>query len=236
MKKVKDVVSGFEELDSRMKIPVSEVEVDEQYQRAVRKFTHRRLRPHVWVVNVLDPRTKYLIASEVVEDRDFHSLLRVFRTVERRVGSLEGKILRADGLAVYQMVARKFKMNLYSKTKSEELSFINRIEALHSKLRRSGLRRGKSFYVNVLKIYLELQRFRYNFFVKQDVLGGLTPFERATGYSIKNWKHLIRIAETLAPHAVKPRKARTSKMNVKPSLLALLSHVTEESASPVSLQ
>jgi len=151
-----------------------------------------------YITNVLDPRTKYWLSSNVSEKRDTNASIKALQLALLRF-KFPPKMLVCDGFQGHISAARKVcpESKLVSKTKEEDFSIVNEIENLHSWLRQNGVPRSGTFRsAENLQAYLDLLRIYRNFFCPLEVLGGKTPAQ-AVGVSFSpklGWINLIKLA------------------------------------------
>ncbi|MBI2075788.1 IS6 family transposase [Candidatus Woesearchaeota archaeon] len=158
----------------------------------------------VWVWNVLDESTRFLIANNVTDGRNIKEARQVFKKAKENVSAIPIEII-TDGLPSYSKAIRKeFKSSKQiggtlpvKHTQYESIRenpHNNKIERYHGTAReKDKLMRGWKGNNNSQKL-LDGYRAYYNFVRPHQALDGLTPSE-ASGIKIQNrnkWLGLIK--------------------------------------------
>jgi putative transposase len=140
---------------------------------------------YIW--NILDSRTRYLLASQVTARRDAKTFRRIFRNVMDEA-SMVPKRVTTDGLQTYRNVMRDYKDIEHVAGRSfKDPNNNNLIERANKTLKvrlkameKFGSEEGAKSLADGLRIY-------YNFVRPHAALGGRTPAEAAgIAYGAKN--------------------------------------------------
>lgn len=176
---------------------------------------------NVWVWNVLDESTRFLIANNITDGRDIRDARQVFRKAKNNVSSAPLEVI-TDGLPSYgKAIRREFKVSKQSgnplQTKHVRYESIradphnNKIERFHGTMReKDKIMRGWKGNRNAQAL-LDGYRVWYNFVRPHQALNGLTP-SQASGIDIPNngnkWIGLIKTSHRSIPEK-KPMKRIT---------------------------
>jgi len=150
-----------------------------------------------WIVNILDLRTRYCLASCVFPGRDEHITIEALKSAIQRAKRVPSLITCDE----YQAQIRGIKnllpsAEIDSKSKEESYGHINEIEAFNNLVRRANITRRGSRSLVYLQSKLDLFRFDYNFFRLHGSLEKETPASLA-GIPYPQtfrWSELLRYA------------------------------------------
>ncbi len=136
---------------------------------------------HDWLWSIIDPKTRFLIATEVSKKREISDAKKIISSGKKIISENPDYIL-TDCLNSYQKAIRDEFQNrvAHIKTKSLKDGFVNRpIERYHNEIReklktRRGLGNDES-----AQTFSELLRINHNFVKPHQGLGGKTPSQAA---------------------------------------------------------
>lgn len=136
---------------------------------------------HDWLWSIIDPKTRFLIATEVSKKREISDARKIIASGKKIVSENPNYVL-TDSLNSYQEAIRKEFQNrtAHIKTKSLKDGFVNRpIERYHNEIReklktRRGLGNDKS-----AQTFSELLKINHNFVKPHQGLNGKTPAQAA---------------------------------------------------------
>ena len=136
---------------------------------------------HDWLWSIIDPKTRFLIATEVSKKREISDARKIIASGKKIVSQNPNYVL-TDCLNSYQEAIRKEFENktAHIKTKSLKDGFVNRpIERYHNEIReklkaRRGLGNDES-----AQTFSELLKINYNFVKPHQGLNGKTPAQAA---------------------------------------------------------
>ena len=136
---------------------------------------------HDWLWSIIDPKTRFLIATEVSKKREISDARKIIASGKKIVSQNPNYVL-TDCLNSYQEAIRKEFENrtAHIKTKSLKEGFVNRpIERYHNEIRerlkaRHGLGNDES-----AQTFSELLKINHNFVKPHEGLDGKTPAEKA---------------------------------------------------------
>ena len=134
-----------------------------------------------WLWNIIDPQTRFLIASQVSKRRDIQNAKNVIVNAKEQI-TKNPKYVITDSLAAYdEAIREEFKNRVaHVKTLSIQQGFVNRpVERYHNEIReklksRRGLGNQKS-----AQTFAELYKIHHNFVKPHQGLNGKTPAEAA---------------------------------------------------------
>lgn len=150
----------------------------------------------VWVYNVIDERTRYLLSSRIALSRTTHEAKAVMKEAEKRAGKIPKQVL-TDANRAYD--------------DGLELAFGGDTEHVKTKPFTSGagtetVERYQGTYkdrVKVMRAFRDMESLiqfnegwlvYYNYFKPHQSLSGRTPAEAAhVQYDVKNWADLARL-------------------------------------------
>jgi transposase-like protein len=154
-----------------------------------------------WLWSIIDPKTRFLIATEVSKKRGINDARKIISNGKNRITKNPNYII-TDSLSSYEEAIREEFKNrtAHIKTLSIRDGFVNRpIERYHNEIReklkaRRGLGNEKS-----AKIFAELLKIHHNFIKSHMGLDGKTPAEVAgIDLNLGNDKYLDLIKQATA--------------------------------------
>ncbi len=136
---------------------------------------------HDWLWSIIDPKTRFVIATEVSKKREIRDARRIISSGKKIIPKNPNYVL-TDSLNSYQEAIRKEFHNrtAHVKTKSLKDGFVNRpIERYHNEIReklkaRRGLGNDES-----AQTFTELHKIHHNFVRPHQGLDGKTPAQTA---------------------------------------------------------
>lgn len=184
----------------------SEIQADEmEYNR--RKYYNRKGIDKNWFVDVIDTKTRFMIASEFVRSRSSREIKRVMSKVKSKTGD-QVMICTTDGLPAYEKVVygvygynyKLHRRNIFhnKNVASRGEGFNIMIERLHNSIRaRTKTFRGFHGSIESANAIMKGYEVYYNFITKHQALGKC-PYELAIPeLKLKEenkWLELIRLS------------------------------------------
>ena len=173
---------------------------------------------HDWLWSIIDPKTRFLIATEVSKKREISDARKIISKGKKSISKNPDYIL-TDCLNSYQEAIRKEFQNraAHIKTKSLKEGFVNRpIERYHNEIRenlktRRGLGNDES-----AQNFAELLKINHNFVKPHQGLDGKTPAQAANiDLNLGNDKYLdlIKLSGT-KPNFVNNLGKRIKKVTI----------------------
>ena len=175
---------------------------------------------HDWLWNIVDPKTRFLISTEVSKRRETSDARKIIASGKRIVSqNNRPNYVLTDSLHAYEKAIRKELANrtAHVKTKSLKDGFVNRpVERYHNTIRenlksRRGLGNDES-----AQRFSDLHRIHYNFTKPHQGLDGKTPAQEA-GIDLKlghdKYRDLINRAGT-KPNFVNNLGKRIDKLSI----------------------
>jgi len=150
----------------------------------------------VWIYNVIDERTRYLLASRIALSRTTHNARMVMTEAQKRAGKTPSKILTDANRSYDDGIEMAFGADTeHIKTKPfTSGDNTQRIERYH------GTFKDRVKVMRAFKDVETLMQFNdgwlvyYNFFKPHQALDNKTPAEEAgVKYDVKNWADLVRL-------------------------------------------
>lgn len=192
---------------NKLKLNVgSEIQIDEmQYSR--RKFSNRKGVDINWFIDVVDCKTRFMVSSEYVKNREQEELRLVLKKAKQKTGE-QIKVITSDGLLAYPNAIKK----VYGfSNKTHQVNVIHNqvnasrgdgfniiIERLHNNIRqRTKTFRGFHGSVSSANSIMKGFEIYYNFITKHQALNKC-PYELATDLKLTNenkWLELIQISK-----------------------------------------
>ncbi len=166
---------------------------------------YHRLGKKNWFVESIDTKTRYIVYSKYIQERNTKELIKFYKKV--RVNSRgQTKIICTDGLVSYPRVLRKTWDLKKHATRNPKIihkitigssgSFNYKIERFHNTLReRTKVMRGFHGCVSSAQTLLKGFEIYYNYIRKHQGLKGLTPSDIAVPIEFQNknrWLELIQ--------------------------------------------
>ncbi|MEM3488932.1 MAG: DDE-type integrase/transposase/recombinase [Nitrososphaerota archaeon] len=151
-----------------------------------------------FITNVQDGQTGYWLAAVVSYERDVRASLNALKLAIERAGS-KPSFLKCDGFKPHIKAAEKLRITVQFRTKEEDKSFINKIEALHSFLRRHGLEKRRFKSIKSCQLIADLVRFHFNW-MRLDRDG--KPIANLVSLSCpgRTWMDLLSFASSYLRH------------------------------------
>lgn len=158
-----------------------------------------------WFVDVMDTRTRYMVASDFMYGRTMPKLINVLRNAKKKTAN-QVKIVTTDGLNAYPHALHKsFRLNkrkgksaiIHNIVKANERGFNHKIERLHNSIRErtktfrnfhgsidsaSSIMRGMEVYYNFIRLHQAIR---------------CRPYELATDLKLESnnkWLELIELS------------------------------------------
>lgn len=154
---------------------------------------------HYWFWDIIDERTRFLIASHLSKTRTEGDATKLFYMAKLR-SNTRPKVIRTDKLAAYYRAFNKVFYSTYKARHADHLTSegfdsptnINLIERFHGTIKqRTKIMRDLKSRASA-RIILDGFVTHYNFFMEHDYLGGKTPATAGgVGGGIQNWGDLI---------------------------------------------
>lgn len=170
-------------------------EVDSSCQTARDKLKSRW--QFWWITNVFEVKSRYWLSACVSIERGAKQSETAVRLALKR-GKHAPSHFRCDGLKSHIKGIRKVfsHIDIQSRTKDEDLAWINMIERLHRTLRGLAIRKRRHFRAeSTLQDLVDLVRIYYNFMRLHKALDGDTPAMRSgIIYPSGGWAEVIRFA------------------------------------------
>jgi putative transposase len=150
---------------------------------------------HKYLWNVMDGKTRYLLATQLSSQRDNGTFKKIFQNVTGRVGSLPREVV-TDGLGTYSKVLAKYKTIKHTTGKAlkdeENNNMIERvnktIKGRIKTMEKFASEHGASLIADGIRIY-------YNFVRPHMALRGLTPAS-VGGYKYATSNKLLSLSQT----------------------------------------
>ena len=173
---------------------------------------------HDWLWSIIDPKTRFLIATEVSKKREIKDARKIISS-GKNITSQNPNYIVTDSLRSYQEAIRKECKNrtAHIKTKSLEDGFANRpIERYHNEIRenlkpRRGLGNDES-----AQTFSDLLKINHNFVKPHQGLDGKTPAQKA-GIDLElgadKYMDLIKLSGT-KPNFVNNLGKRIKKVSI----------------------
>ncbi len=183
----------------------NEIQIDEmEYHR--RKHHNKKGVDKNWFIDVVDCKTRFMVASDYTKSRGVKSLSNVLRNAKKKTEN-QVNIVTSDGLNAYPRVLKKtFGLNkLKAKTKikhnrviaSKGDGFNYPIERLHNNLRqRTKTFRGFHGSISSANALMKGLEIYYNFITKHQGINKV-PYELATDLKLNSnnkWLELIELS------------------------------------------
>ena len=176
--------------------------IDDTFRKTRRR--HSEGRRYFYVIAVLDEETRYCLVLDVSTKRDIKAFKRAIGKALKLTNGIRPAIIRSDSYAAQIEAIEVLMSNVRvdSKSKSEDFSHINLIEAFFSSLRKTLCKQSHYSSVANLQCRADLIRHRHNFLKS---FGGRTPAEAlgivlpglAIEDSARGFESLIKLAIAL---------------------------------------
>lgn len=168
----------------------------------------------LWFYDIIDTKTRYLLASRVALSRTTHDAEMLMRDAQSRVGKIPKQVITDQNYSYLGGIEKAYGSDTEHvqgnpfKTKDTGES-TSQIERFHGTLkdRTKVIRSFRDF--ETLKDFTDGWLVYYNYFKPHLSLNGKTPAEQAgIQYNVKNWADLTHIP-VLKQDEIKSHKART---------------------------
>jgi len=181
---------------------------------------------NVWFFDVIDEKTRYLLASRLSESRTTKEAALVMNEAKRRAGKSPKRII-TDKMGAYingiEMVFGADTKHIQSKPFTD-VNSTNIIERFHGTLKdRTKVIRGFK-NMDTARLLTQAWLVHYNFFKEHSTLGDVPPATKMGATPIKDWAEVVSQTKTIAvikpnvvlPAMIKPiPKARHPKRRPK---------------------
>ena len=174
----------------------------------------------VWLWNVMDAKTRYILAARLSRQRNLKDAIALFKKAKANANK-EPKTIRTDGLAAYPDGIKTVFHNtqhVVSEGVHEEVNN-NLSERLQGSFRqRIKTQRGMEKRLTAQE-YVDGWVLDYNFFKKHESLGGDTPADAAGVTKLvpwDSWEDVVRLGGEVADIRVKESKAVPKRSGPKP--------------------
>ena len=175
------------------------------------EMEYKRLGEQNWFVDVLDTKTRFIVASDYMKSRTIDNLTKVLKQ-GRKIAVNDVKVITTDCLNAYPQVLRKSfglqsPYNASSRTKSkiihnrvkaDKRGFNHKIERLHGTIRdRTKIMRGFHGSIESAKAIMKGMEIYYNYVRKHQGIDNQTPSEVAIpqlDLGVNKWLGLIRLS------------------------------------------
>ena len=172
------------------------------------EMEYHRLGEQNWFVDVMDTKTRFVVASDYIKSRTIENLTRVLKHGKFATGE-QVKIVTTDGLQGYERVLKKsFGLKTHWNHKSpiihnvviaSERGFNHKIERLHNTIRdRTKIMRGFHGSLESARAIMKGMEIYYNFVRKHQGIDNKTPQEEAIpelALSTNKWLSLIKLSK-----------------------------------------
>jgi len=198
----------MENFTEKQKIDSVSIQGDEvEYHR--RKYRNRKGVDRNWFVDVIDTKSRYVISSDYLTNRELKSMKKVWGKAKKKTGN-SVKYISTDGLYIYKKVLQhtfnlKTRHRRPTKTspvfhqviKSQSGNFNYKVERFHNTLReRTKIMRGFHGCITSAQTLMKGYEIYYNWIRNNMALKGQTPSQIAVpNVQIENkngWLELIQ--------------------------------------------
>ncbi len=161
---------------------------------------------NVWFFDVIDEKTRYLLASRLTEGRATKDAALVLNEAKRRAGKSPKKIL-TDKMGAYinaiDLVFGSATKHIQSKPFTD-VNSTNIIERFQGTLKdRTKVVRGFK-HMDTARLLTQAWLVHYNFFKEHTTLRDVPPAVKMGGTPIKDWAEVVSETKTLPPIKAKP--------------------------------
>jgi transposase-like protein len=159
---------------------------------------------NVWFFDVIDEKTRYLLASRLTESRTTKDAALVMNEAKRKAGKSPKRII-TDKMGAYingiEMVFGADTKHIQSKPFTD-VNSTNIIERFHGTLKdRTKVIRGFK-NMNTARLLTQAWLVHYNFFKEHETLGNIPPAVKMGATPIKDWAEVVSGTKALPP--IKP--------------------------------
>ena len=176
------------------------------------EMEYKRLGNINWFVDVLDTKTRFIVASDFMKSRTIDNLTKVLKQGKQNTGD-RIKIVTTDCLAGYDKVLHKsFGLQsphqatsrakskiIHNKVKADERGFNYKIERLHGTIReRTKVMRGFHGSLYSAKMIMKGMEIYYNYVRKHQGIDNKTPQQEAIPFldlGVNKWLNLIKLSK-----------------------------------------
>lgn len=160
---------------------------------------------NIWFFDVIDAKTRYLLASRLTESRTTKDAALVMNEAKRRAGKSPKRII-TDKLAAYidgiGLVFGADTKHIQSKPFTD-VNSTNVIERFHGTLKdRARVVRGFK-NMDTARLLTQAWLVHYNFFKEHTTLGNIPPAVKMGATPIKDWAEIVSQTKTISP--LKPK-------------------------------
>jgi transposase-like protein len=159
---------------------------------------------NIWFFDVIDEKTRYLLASRLTESRTTKEAALVMNEARRKAGKSPKRII-TDKLAAYidgiELVFGADTKHIQSKPFTD-VNSTNIIERFHGTLKdRTKVIRGFK-NMDTARLLTQAWLVHYNFFKEHEALGNIPPAVKMGATPIKDWAEVVSGTKALPP--IKP--------------------------------
>ena len=167
----------------------------------------------IWFFDVIDKKTRYLLASRLAESRTIKEAALVMNEARRKAGKSPKRII-TDRLAAYidgiELVFGAATEHIQSKPFTD-VNSTNIIERFQGTLKdRTKIIRGFK-NMTTAELLTDAWLVHYNFFKEHETLGNIPPAVRMGATPIKDWAEVVSQAKVALP--VKPKLLSVTRAN-----------------------
>ena len=171
---------------------------------------------NIWFFDVIDEKTRYLLASRLSESRTTKEAALVMNEARRKAGKSPKRII-TDKLAAYidgiELVFGADTKHIQGKSFTD-VNSTNIIERFHGTLKdRTKVVRGFK-NMDTARLLTQAWLVHYNFFKEHETLGNIPPAVKMGATPIKDWAEVVSQTKTISP--IKPRAVLATM--IKPTL------------------
>ena len=159
---------------------------------------------NIWFFDVIDEKTRYLLASRLTESRTTKDAALVMNEAKRKAGKSPKRII-TDKMGAYingiEMVFGADTKHIQSKPFTD-INSTNIIERFHGTLKdRTKVIRGFK-NMDTARLLTQAWLVHYNFFKEHETLGNIPPAVKMGATPIKDWAEVVSGTKALPP--IKP--------------------------------
>jgi len=173
---------------------------------------------NIWFFDVIDEKTRYLLASRLSESRTVKEAALVMNEAKRKAGKSPKRII-TDKLAAYidgiELVFGADTKHVQSKPFTD-VNSTNIIERFHGTLKdRTKVIRGFK-NMDTARLLTQAWLVHYNFFKEHETLGNIPPAVRMGATPIKDWAEVVSQTKTISP--MKPKSILATMIKPIPKI------------------
>jgi transposase-like protein len=163
---------------------------------------------NIWFFDVIDEKTRYLLASRLAESRTVKEAALVMNEAKRKAGKSPKRII-TDKLAAYidgiELVFGADTKHVQSKPFTD-VNSTNIIERFHGTLKdRTKVIRGFK-NMDTARLLTQAWLVHYNFFKEHETLGNVPPAVKMGATPIKDWAEVVSQTKTISPMKIMETK------------------------------